>query len=220
MDHVLVLDLDDTLIPSSTFYKTCIAKLGLDEAEYALARKQVKAQLSAESPSSHNRLLYFKRLLENKGQFSSEKASRMMDAYENFLVNEIQNYWQNSDRGSLLLSLSEKYKLALLTNETTRIQLLKLNCIDPKGLLFSWVITSEEIGAEKPNKLMFTELIRRARLEKNQNIIMVGDDLDNDIVPAAAHGWRGILTTEFKPENKALQNIEMVESLADLPYKL
>jgi FMN phosphatase YigB (HAD superfamily) len=69
----------------------------------------------------------------------------------------------------------------LCTNQNAQIQ---LNKISSWGLdLFDFVITSEEIGYEKPNKLFFNYVEKK--LQKidlsSFKVYALGDDLENDI---------------------------------------
>lgn len=223
MSHYLIFDLDDTLIPSTKIYSLALKKVGIkpDGVEYQKARAMVKNRL-AQSTSTHNRLLYFKTLLENKNRFSPEKTITLQNKYEKTLMSLVKNDWKKSKRAALIQKLSRKYHLAIVTNENTRTQLLKLLAIDPKFSLFKTVITSEEIGVEKPHEKIFELLITRLGNPAPEHVTLVGDSLKNDIEPAIKLGWRAIWTREFlKPEEKVTdQSFECIDSLQELPYIL
>lgn len=221
---VLLFDLDDTLIPSSQFYLQARTQMGLNEEEYQTARKMVKATLKKESPSVHNRLLYFKKILENRGQFSASSLLNMNEMYEANLLNLISSFVQQSRHTKVLHQLAKNHRLGIVTNETTRIQILKLQQIDPKGEIFSFIVTSEEIGQEKPSPLIYDEVIKRiGTTVLPAQIAMIGDDLTADIVPATERGWRAFWVTEFVLKDKIQplpESAEMIESICDLPYKI
>lgn len=223
MRQFIVFDLDDTLIPSTKIYSLALKKVGIKPTgvEYQKARALVKGRLD-QSPSAHNRLLYFKAMLENRKRLTPEKALLLQSKYEKALVDLIRNDWKKSKRAALLRKLSKKYHLAIVTNENTRTQLLKLLAIDPKFSLFKAVITSEEIGVEKPNEKVFELLITQLGNPAPENVTLVGDSLRNDIEPAIKLGWRAIWTREFlKPEEKVTgHSLECIDSLQELPYIL
>ena len=58
------------------------------------------------------------------------------------------------------------------------------------GLHYDDLVTSEELGAEKPDRGFFARLMQRLELDAPQDLLYVGDRVDNDLVPAAAFGMR------------------------------
>jgi HAD superfamily hydrolase (TIGR01549 family) len=52
------------------------------------------------------------------------------------------------------------------------------------------LVTSEELGVEKPDPAFFDAVLRLADIDTPQDALYVGDRVDNDVVPAAALGWR------------------------------
>jgi HAD superfamily hydrolase (TIGR01509 family) len=52
------------------------------------------------------------------------------------------------------------------------------------------LVTSEELGVEKPDPGFFAAVLDRAGTTDPTDAIYVGDRVDNDIAPAAALGWR------------------------------
>lgn len=83
--------------------------------------------------------------------------------------------------------LAGKYYLHIITNGFKEVQHIKLkNC----GLLpyFSEVIISEEEGQKKPHRLVFDRALERARARETGSL-MVGDDLEADVIGARNAGW-------------------------------
>ncbi len=58
------------------------------------------------------------------------------------------------------------------------------------GLAADGIITSEELGAEKPDAAFFTALMRWADVDDPARILYVGDRVDNDVDAAMAAGMR------------------------------
>ncbi len=221
---VLLFDLDDTLIPSTRFYLEARTACGLSQDEYDLARDMVKSRLGRQNPASRNRILYFKTMLENRGEFSSGRLLNLCDEYERNLSSLIDRFIQSTQHQSVLRKLAQNHVLCLITNENTRTQMLKLKQIDPRGEIFSIVVTSEEVGQEKPNSKIFDEVLSKIpKFTQSSEIIMIGDDLEADIAPALSRGWRAFWVREFlKPEISltSSEGVEMIESICDLPYKI
>jgi putative hydrolase of the HAD superfamily len=68
---------------------------------------------------------------------------------------------------------------------------------------FRFILSSEEIGAEKPNPLVFGTIIQRIE-ELPENIVYVGDDPVRDIVGAKKLGMKGILYLPPKNYRKSV----------------
>lgn len=218
----LVFDLDDTLIPSERLYPLALRRIGLDaDGEYRKARQDVKDTLPSGHTSARSRLLYFKRILENRGEFSAASLLVMTEGYEEALQSEIAAFWV-PERTEILKRLADSFDLCLLTNENLRTQMLKIAAFDPAGELFSCVVTSEEAGAEKPHAAIFDLLEHR---HSAASYTMIGDHRQNDMEPALSRGWKAVQTVEFlSDEERAALPPESrwprVEHLRDLVYIL
>lgn len=212
----VIFDLDDTLIPSSKIYDEALARVGVDLDKYNDAREHVKKTLGSNHPASHHRLLYFKRMLEMQNTYSVSKTLEMIRAYESALTDQLAKYWIASSRTETLKELAKHFHLAILTNETTRTQLLKLNVIDPASEFFQYVLTSEEVGSEKPDLKIFKTFFERFNKTPEQ-CIFIGDDIHNDIAPAIEMRMEAILLTEFLHQPKEVKlPIKVVKKFAEL----
>lgn len=89
-----------------------------------------------------------------------------------------------------LLKLKNKYKLGVISNGLAVKQWEKLVAL---GLhhFFEVVVTSQEVGYEKPQKEIFEIAIKKLKLKPEQ-CIMVGDRLDIDIAGAKLAGMKTI----------------------------
>lgn len=85
--------------------------------------------------------------------------------------------------------LSEKYKIGIIANQPLGTQ-ERLNKMEIDKYI-SLVISSAEENVSKPNLRIFKLALDRAGCSPN-NAIMVGDRLDNDIVPAKTVGMKTI----------------------------
>jgi len=91
---------------------------------------------------------------------------------------------------------SRNYKLYLLTNGFLEVQKVKIKTsnIEP---YFDGMITSEEAGYQKPDSRIFEYALRNTGGQKT-NCIMIGDDLDNDILGAQNFGMDTIFFNPLK----------------------
>jgi putative hydrolase of the HAD superfamily len=81
---------------------------------------------------------------------------------------------------------SRNYFLYIITNGFTQIQEVKMKY---SGLdnFFIKMFTSENVGSHKPHKDMFEHCIKSVNAKKRESL-MIGDDLDVDIMGAKAFG--------------------------------
>lgn len=73
------------------------------------------------------------------------------------------------------------------------------------------MVTSTELGVAKPDRLIFEKAIKLAG-SMPQNSVMVGDRLDNDIIPAKAFGMQ---TVWIRKGLSAHQSIDLGKNIAD-----
>jgi len=90
---------------------------------------------------------------------------------------------------SVLAELSEKYKLGIIANQSPGSEKRLVDW--GIGKYFDLVIASAEEGVEKPNLEIFKIALDRAKCESH-NAVMVGDRLDNDIIPAKKIGMKTV----------------------------
>lgn len=115
-----------------------------------------------------------------------------------------------SDASETLNTLKERgYHLGIIANQVAGTA----QRLDAWGLLkyFDVVATSAELGAAKPDKLIFEKAFKLAGCQP-QNAVMVGDRLDNDILPAKAFGMR---TVWIRRGLSVYQPIDLGKNVAD-----
>lgn len=88
-----------------------------------------------------------------------------------------------------LEQLSKKYKIGVIANQS----LGTADRLEKHGVLkfIDLVIASAEEGVEKPDKRIFEIALSRAGC-KPENAVMIGDRVDNDIIPAKKMGMKTI----------------------------
>ena len=103
--------------------------------------------------------------------------------------------WDNSleklydDAYNVISSLHGKYKLGVIANQTLGTQ----ERLDNWGVgeFFDVVMASAEAGCAKPDLRLFEMALKKAECEPGE-AVMVGDRLDNDIVPAKKLGMKTV----------------------------
>ena len=109
-----------------------------------------------------------------------------------------------------LESLKEQgYKLGIIANQSAGTA----QRLENWGLLkyFDVVAASAELGVSKPNRLIFEKAIELAGCQLN-NTVMVGDRLDNDIIPAKALGMK---TVWIRKGLSIYQSVDLGKDIAD-----
>ena len=192
----VIFDTDNTLYPYDTAHSAAIVAvkkkakniLGISQKEfekaYEVARKEIKLQLG-ETASSHSRLLYFQKTIESLGLRTRILVTLDLE----------QTYWRTFLTNAKLFSYVREFILELksdgilmanITDLTAQIQFRKMVYF---GLdeHFDYVVTSEEAGADKPDKRAFEVALEKLQLEP-KNIWMIGDNPRTDMVGAGEMG--------------------------------
>jgi HAD superfamily hydrolase (TIGR01549 family) len=190
----ILLDLDDTLYRYAPCHEAALRAcfdyynfgLSLSEFrfEYRAARNSVTVDLAPQA-SCRSRLFAFQKLAEN---------FRLRAAYKlAFALDEI--YWSRFLEVMVIdpqaLTFVKRCKqlgvpTCIVTDMTVHIQIRKLLRlgIDP---YINYLVTSEEVGAEKPDRRMFEAAVGKLKVEA-ERCLMLGDSPSKDVEGARAAG--------------------------------
>jgi HAD superfamily hydrolase (TIGR01549 family) len=200
--NAVLFDLDDTLYP----YAPCrdagleaaretALELGYDldpdefDDFYQAGRREVKRELSG-TAATHERFIYFKRAVEeHTGEPRAGDALALGDAFWETYVDEMALFPGVEE--TLETLRANGIGVAITTNLTTRIQLAKVEKLGVEPYI-DVLLTSEETGREKPGSVMFTLPLARFDCRPSK-AVMVGDNVDADIVGANAVGLETVL---------------------------
>lgn len=197
----VLIDLDNTLYPYDINHKRALASCrSLAKAKYEIAvdlfdegyrrgRKTVHVQLEHRA-SSHSRLLYF------------QKASEFLfkETQIDFALEMEQLYWETFLSGMEWFPAAKEFlsecrsrglKTCIITDLTTHIQMRKWKKLGLDQYI-DFLVSSEEAGIEKPNRLIFEMALEKLSL-KSEDVIMVGDNQKKDILGAEDIGIRAYL---------------------------
>jgi HAD superfamily hydrolase (TIGR01549 family) len=207
---VVLCDLDNTLYDYDPAHyagmvavraklnQTMSVKEGEFTGAFETARQEVKAMLG-NTAAAHSRLLYFKRMIEALGLKTQPLLSLDLE----------QTYWRSFlGSAKLVPGVKEFFEelhclnipRVLVTDLTTQIQLKKLIYFELENS-FDLVVTSEEVGIEKPNALIFNYAVAKIAPIKGP-VWMIGDNIEKDMMGAkqaltATTFLRGGMLTRF-----------------------
>ena len=200
--EAVLLDLDDTLYP----YPPCneagkraaletFRALGYDldretfDDLYLRARREAKRELAG-TAASHERFIYFKRALrEHADVHDAAAAYELGSAYWEGFMDVMEPF---DDVDPTLRELRETgLDVAVVTNLTTRIQLEKLSRLGVDEHV-DRLVTSEEVGREKPSALPITTALAGLDLRPS-DAVMVGDNVATDVEGGNAVGMETVL---------------------------
>jgi len=125
-------------------------------------------------------MLRYKRLKESFEALEHEISDALINNLSNQYIDNLSNYNHLFDGAiSILDYLKEKYELHIITNGFDEVQNLKLK---KSGIrkYFNVVVTSESVGAKKPNPKIFDFAMRNANTVP-ENSVMIGDNMEADI---------------------------------------
>ena len=182
--RAILFDLDDTLYPYGPAHERAMAavrdKVGRSlkvepaqfEDAFRRARAAVKAALG-ETASSHNRLLYFQRMIEMLGMNSQPAiALDLEQTYWRTLLTSARLYPGAED---LLIELrAAGLPLALVTDLTAQIQFRKLIYFGIDRY-FDVVVTSEEAGIDKIGLRPFEIAAAKLEIGREDRVWFIGD---------------------------------------------
>ncbi len=209
----VIFDLDDTLYNATECYQygmNSLSEYVYEEFDiqkedfidkFAAAKKDVKTQLG-DVAASHNRLLYIQRFLEMIGKSPFQYALKMYEIYWNSAFKDMSLYEYVIPLFRMLKG--QKRKIIILSDLTAHIQYRKIERLAIRDYI-DFLITSEEVGKEKPSGESFDAVKKKTGLTENE-LLMVGDSYEKDIIGARKAGIRAI---QYKPDVNIIQEVRI-----------
>jgi HAD superfamily hydrolase (TIGR01509 family) len=198
--EAIIFDIDNTLYPYAPAHEAAmnavylkankvlgISKIVFQKA-FKKSRDKIKYQLG-QTASSHNRLIYFQQTIEYLG----------MKTQILFALDLEQTYWRVFLTNCILFPGVKNFMHLIksagiitlnITDLTAQIQFKKLIYLKLDNY-FDYVVTSEEAGADKPDKRPFQIAIKKSGINP-ANVWMIGDDSIADIGGANNFGMTTI----------------------------
>lgn len=235
---MLILDIDNTILPSKEAYDfslKCLSEFWQRKAygsaldfydRFKLAREEIKVNLEGHS-SNRLRILYFKRMIELKFGSLTKKRINLVLKMEEIYFKNFSKYLKeffHLNKGNykftfkLLNEIQASHKIIFLSNENLRTQLIKLESVFPKNFHFN-LLVSEELGIEKPSAQIFIEACRRIDSNPEQ-CVMIGDNHIDDIEGASKLGITTIHLKEMFGEREITKNLNISVSNSFVAHNL
>lgn len=107
------------------------------------------------------------------------------------------------------------YRMFLLTNGFKEVQVTKIKANNLEQY-FEQMITSDEAGYQKPNRKIFEYALTKVNAKKSQSL-MIGDDLNTDILGANQFGMDAVFYNYggSKHDSKVMYEIESLQELKE-----
>lgn len=190
----IFFDLDDTLYSYKASNSKIMAELKtieyfckkypqykLNDAfeDFTNIKQDIKKRFP-DLPVRCDRNYWIVEFLRAKHNFDKKLAKEMLDEFWKVSCDNIQGYY---DAEIILKYFKKKgYKLGVITNGIRKWQVKRLKATGLKKY-FDYIITTSEIGYEKPHKGVFEFALKQAKV-KPAEAIMIGDNPIRDIAPA------------------------------------
>jgi FMN phosphatase YigB (HAD superfamily)/ribulose-5-phosphate 4-epimerase/fuculose-1-phosphate aldolase len=184
----LIFDLDGTLYNYDKCHETALRDVleflvslsnnlsyNLIHDIYSSISAKLKNELGL-TASAHNKSIYFKHLLENLN-VSYTLLPELNSLYWHSFYQTMKCYEGVKEFMRWNKTLGKK--IGILTDYETEYQIIKLKQL---GLVeyIDVIVTSEEVGIEKPSEQMFQTILRKMNLHASE-VIMLGDNYEKDI---------------------------------------
>lgn len=220
MIKTVIFDLDDTLYDYKDSHRIAMyAICAYCEREFGLTTREttegidkiMKQQFDEMGPiaASHNRIIRFQRFLEERDLPVFPHALTMSNLYWKTLMDTAIR--EPGIRECLAMLRDSDIRLGVGTNMTALIQYQKLDQLK-LGEYFDFIVTSEEIGIDKPDPAFFQCCIEKAQAEPDE-ILFIGDNYEFDIKGARSAGMHALL---YDPKDLRPNEAHRINDYRDL----
>lgn len=190
----ILFDLDDTLADTRKLYNLALfhcadvfnEETGKDLTDkefrkmYFAARRNFKA-VAPNSPTSHNRAVYFQKLIENLDfEVDYNLAYKLYRAYYDEIYEKMVLFPGIEDLLKWIRSTGRK--IGIVSDGSSHIRLEKINVLKI-GKYLNFVVSTEEVGVDKPSKQPIMLALEKADCSPDE-VIFVGNKESADILAA------------------------------------
>ena len=215
----IIFDLDNTIYNYDILHENSlkyifnliVKQFNISEDLLVLNYKAISNNLKYElksTASSHNKYIYFKQLLEYF-KLPISLSDNYNDMYWEYFLDNIICF--AGVKEFIIWNKNNGIKIAILTDYETIYQIKKLKKLELLDYI-DIIITSEEVGIEKPSMHMFQTILNKLNL-KSSEVIMIGDNYSKDIIGAIN---MNIFSYWFNKNNKFCDKYIEFNSFVDL----
>ncbi|WWR15791.1 HAD family hydrolase [Lachnospiraceae bacterium JLR.KK008] len=199
MIKTVVFDIDNTLYSYDKAHTAAFAKLteyaerelGLSAEEFSGLHRETGAELKermGEVAAVHNRTIRYQNMLERRGLPLHPHVLEMSHIYWDTLIEKAE---VSAGAPEAMRGLRQRgVRIGIGTDMTAFTQFRKLEKL---GLLsdIDFMVSSEEVGAEKPDPVFFAQCVDKAGCGKEE-CLFVGDNLEKDVLGAEKAGLQAV----------------------------
>jgi putative hydrolase of the HAD superfamily len=157
----------------------------------------------------------FKQTLALQGIYDVNLANQLSDEYVEKSPRQTQLFPNTKDCLNTLKR--EGYQLHIITNGFKEVQFIKLECAEIRSF-FDVIVCSEMVGYNKPDKRIFEYALELTNAKPHESV-MIGDDLEVDILGANRVGMQSVLFDPAK-KHKFTSGFQVIHDLVDFPLKI
>lgn len=217
--RAVIFDLDNTLYDYDAAHEHAFGALcafagntlDLSEADFRTVYREIMdeqiSRAGGEYAAIHNRMIRFQMILERLGK-PILYAPEMADMYWGAFLDACQPV---PGVRETLESLRSAYTIGIGTNMTADYQFRKLQILGLLDLI-DFLVSSEEVGAEKPARKLFAVCAEKAGCDAGA-CLFVGDSLTHDVRGALNAGMEAV----WLSANPAPAGVARIASIAELP---
>ena len=224
MIKALIYDIDNTLYSYDAAHEAAFraladsvcGTLGVSAEEFsALHRDACRIQqdrAGIQSAAIHNRLIRCQIMLEQIGKPVS-RAPRMAEIYWSTFLSHMRPF--PGAEASMAFAKETGLAVGIGTNMTADYQFMKLERL---GLMkyVDFMVSSEEAGAEKPDKRLFDLCVRKAGCSAGE-CVFIGDSLSHDALGAKQAGLRPVWLCGDAGRRSVPVGVHRLRTLNELP---
>jgi HAD superfamily hydrolase (TIGR01549 family) len=182
----ILLDMDNTLYDYHRAHEVALNGVATYAADrlhippdrfresYRSVRRSIHEALCG-TAASHNRLLYFQRILERAGSNPFHHSLVLYEMYWDRFLDAIELF----DGVDMFFARFSGTPICLVTDLTADVQHRKIKKLRLEDKI-SALVTSEEIGKEKPAPEIFSAALKKID-RAAKDVCMIGDDYARDI---------------------------------------
>ncbi len=209
MKKAILFDLDDTLYDYEPAHQKALKavypivekEMGIPfkkfERLFDLSKSEIHRELAG-TASSHNRVLYFQRLIEKTLKTLEPKIT--LKLYNTYWDTFLKSMKLKKGVLQTLKKLKKEFKIIILSDLTAHIQLKKINKLGLTPYI-DFLVTSEEAGIEKPHPSMFLLALNKVGILPF-DAIMIGDNPNKDVEGANSVGIDSVLISNKVKRNQ------------------
>lgn len=231
----LLFDLDNTLVNDDENRKYAIKQILIERKENVSEEKienfinldnqfwkdraegKIKDPYKFKTKEERTEWIRAQRFIKYFGNISFKEGIEINKRYINFLNENIVSI-KNSQE--ILKYLYEKqYELYIITNSPNIITTSKLSKINAQKYVKE-VFTAEEAGHMKPHHEFFEKFLKKINNYDKDNMLIIGDELDKDILGGVQNGidscWVNVKEAENNTDIKPTYEIHSLIELKNI----